>query len=962
LTGQIKNGKYKGTFNREIRELKEVQYKKDLDLPSFLSLFFFLLLLSGQFLSAENSGALLGQISDEGQNPIDKVQVTLTSKDTLFRCSVFSDVNGFFEFNGIPPGELLVAFDRDGYKPFEQPGVVFEPSQILYVKISLKRTERPDGSTSKPVWVDLSNPSSQTIIDTLQIKALPSANNIWSLVENQDLSATTNRIDVGGMWASEPALFSSRGSVSWTQTTYLINGMNVTDPYQTGRPLFYPDLYSVAYTQHSNGQHPVPYLSPAGYFDLTPRQGAPEYHGGLSAFFTTRGMTTSNITPALEKEGLYESNHLNSFQNYNAQASGPILPGRLFFFTSFTRLDLSRDIAEFAGDDKASVTSGLMNLTYLLSRSSLQIFWTGQIVQQPFYGAARKVPYSATLNRRDLFNVFQVIWRMRVRPDYFFQVGASLSRGNIHSNFQEGETEPHGLEIFKKTPSGVGAAEGRDDRTALVLQGNGEVLLGNLSHYHHRFEYGFSLQHLSSSSEEKILDNYHLHFYGENPLEIVRFNTPLEHSERAFNLQLFAQETLTFPNLASLSFGLNFVSTRGWTPSENSTNIFIENHPSLRREGGKITWLNLSPRLAFVLPLTSQKTTSLRISAARYYFELPLWYLTYGNPNAPAGLAYPWIDRNHDNKFQEGEAGELWRREGPFYAQIDPDLKRPHTDEYSVALTHIFGKNWYLTLAGFYRETRNLVETLNVGVPFSAYDAAQIYDPGDDYIPGNHDDLYLTVYNQKKETLGQDFFLLTNPESETRISRYRGLDLTLFKKFSQSSVFFFSATATEAIGMASPGNTEWENDDGVVGALYDNPNASIFAKGRLRFDRAYTARLGASFVVPLGFRLATLVKYYDGQPFARKIIVMGLNQGPFYIQAFSRGVARCEFNMTVDVRLEKVLNLGKAKGRIFLDGYNIFNWAMATQENERTGPEFTLRYATEIESPRVFRLGFAYEF
>ena len=781
-------------------------------------------------------------------------------------------------------------------------------------------------------------------------------------MENQDLSATTNRIDVGGIWASEPALFSSRGAVSWTQTSYLINGMHVTDPYLTGTPLYYPDLFSVAYTQHSSGQHPIPYSSPGGYFDVTPKQGTPDYRGALSAFFTAKGMTTSNITPALEKEGLDEANRLNSFQNYNAQVSGPILPGRVFFFTSFSHLGLSRDIAEFAEDDRSSIASGLVNLTCLFSRSSLQVFWTGQVVKQPSYGAARKVPFSATLDRKNLFHVFQVIWKLRIRPDHFFQVGASLSRGNIHSDFQAGATEPHGLDIFKKIPSGVAAAAGRSDRTALVLQGNGEVFSGDLSRYHHRLEYGFSLQHLFCSSEEKILDNYHLHFYDENPAEIVRFDTPLEHGEKAFHLHLFAQETLTFPNLASLSLGLNIISTRGWASSGMSKRAFLQDHPGEQREGGKITWLNFSPRVAFVLPFTSKKTTSLRMAAARYYFELPLWYLTYGNPNAPAGLAYPWIDRNHDHKFQEEEAGALWRREGPYYAQIDPELKRPYTDEYSLALTHVFAKNLYLTLAGFYRETRNLVETLNVGVPFSAYNPAEIYDPGDDYIPGNRDDLYLTVGNQKRETLGQDFFLLTNPESATRISRYRGLDLTLIKKFSQTSVLFFSATATEAIGMTSPGNTEWENDDGVMGALYDNPNAAIFAKGRLRFDRAYTARLGASVEIPLGLRLATLMKYYDGQPFARKIIVLGLNQGPFYIQAFSRGVARYEFNMTVDVRLEKVFSLGKAKGKIFLDGYNIFNWAMATQENEWTGPEFILRYATEIESPRVFRVGFAYEF
>jgi hypothetical protein len=45
-----------------------------------------------------------------------------------------------------------------------------------------------------------------------------------------------------------------------------------------------------------------------------------------------------------------------------------------------------------------------------------------------------------------------------------------------------------------------------------------------------------------------------------------------------------------------------------------------------------------------------------------------------------------------------------------------------------------------------------------------------------------------------------------------------------------------------------------------------------------------------------------------------------------------------------------------------LDGFNIMNRNLATEENEWTGPEYPERFATEIQSPRIFRLGLAYEF
>jgi len=912
----------------------------------------------GPLALAQSPGVLIGRVIDPGGRPVADCRISLISDDGPLHLEAQSTADGSFVLAGIPPGKYGLLIDRAGFTSLSPRNITFEPSSQLCVRISLAAESESPATSESLVWTDLSDASSRTVIDDFQVQSMPSANNIWSLIENQDFSATTNRIDVGGVWASLPALWSSRGGVSWTQSSYLINGLEATDPYVTGMPLYYPDLEALQFVVHSNGRHPISYLSPGGAFDLVPKQGTADFHGALSAFFTTPGMASGSIPIRLQDEGLQERTRLNSFENYSAQFSGPIFPEKLLVFASLSHLNLSRDVAEFGPDDRGTVSSALVNLTYRLGRSTLHFLWTGQAIHHPTAGAARGVPFSATLDRKNLYNVFQVIWRTRLRPDHHFEVGAAFNKGNIHSQFQDGISEPHGQEVFREIPSGAAASAGRDDRTTVVLQGKGQALWGRLSRLLHRVDYGFSLRSAVSSSATEILENIHLHYLGDEPFEIVQFNTPLRHKEKSFDIHLFVEDCITFRNLASLSFGLHLVSTRGWAPRLDP---LPGTPPPPGREGGKINWLNVAPRLSFALPLLNDKSLTFRVSAGRYYFSLPLQYLSYGNPQALGALVYPWTDLNHDGRFQPGEGGELWRRERPFYADIDSQLERPYTDEFSVSVTKIFRGDLYLTLAGFYRETRHLVETLNIGVPLTAYSPVELYDPGDDTIPGTPDDLHLTVYNQNKESLGNDLFLLTNPDAGSRVSRYRGLDLTLVKKFGPT-VFFLAATATEAVGTSSPGNTEYENDDGVIGALYDNPNAFLFAKGRLRFDRAYTARLGVSFPLPFGFRLAGLAKYYDGQPFSRKIIVTGLNQGPFYVQSFPRGVARYEFNMTVDLRLEKTIALGRALGRVFLDAYNIFDWALATQENEWTGPEFPLRYATEVQSPRVIRLGMRYEF
>jgi hypothetical protein len=80
------------------------------------------------------------------------------------------------------------------------------------------------------------------------------------------------------------------------------------------------------------------------------------------------------------------------------------------------------------------------------------------------------------------------------------------------------------------------------------------------------------------------------------------------------------------------------------------------------------------------------------------------------------------------------------------------------------------------------------------------------------------------------------------------------------------------------------------------------------------------------------------------------------------IQAHGRGVARYEFNMTVDLRLEKYFRFSFGTVRLMADVFNLFNQHLATAESPWTTPEFPLRFATDIQSPRTWRLGLHIEF
>jgi hypothetical protein len=901
-------------------------------------------------LQAMDRARIFGEIFSRTGNPLQNVQIILEGQQTTTYRTASSGQSGSFIFGALPPDRYILRCLGRDYKPLIHQEIPLGPSQTLRLKITFSKEEDPLPSEITFIRTDYGDIVTQTTQDSDLIHRTPTAHNVWSLVENLDFSATTNRIDVGGLWGAIPALFSSRGGVSWTQTEYYLNGMDVGDPFITGRPLFYPDFYSLYATQLTNAGHPIQTLGPGGAFNLITRQGGDDFHGGASLFFLNSSLQSDNVSARLNDEGIFESHRFNSLYDGNVHLSGPIIPERLNFFASATGFRLNRDMAEFDEDDLSDVLSGLFSLNARLGTSDLNLLWTGQRISHNSYGAERKVPFSSTTDREETYNTLQAVLNTSAADRHFFKFGLSFSQGTFQSRFQEGDV-PHGYEIFTKIPVGSAAQSRRDIRTNLNFLFSGESILAGENAPSHGLKYGFQVKYGEASANVDVFQNHHRLFYEGSPVQVALFNTPFQHREASLHIDGFLKDTLTFRSLFSVYLGLHMTYSRGWAP---------DIPPGTDYQG--ISWFNLSPRLGITFPLNRDKSAAIKIHVARYFLSLPLGYLTYGHPNAPGALVYRWEDLNSDSLFQDSEASTLLRREGPYFGSIDPNILRPQVDELGISWQKSSKSGWDFMFGLFTRETRNLIETLNTGVPFEAYDPVRIFDTGDDRLFGTHDDLIFTVFDQQPDSLGQDLHFLTNEVGENRLSKYYGADLAVVKRYGEKFTFFLSLTATQADGTTSPGNTEQENDDGIIGSLYDDPNSQINARGRMRFDRAYTGRLGIRYKAPLGITLGCVIKYYDGQPFTRKIIVAGLNQGPFYIQAHPRGVARYEYNRTIEIRIEKAFRFQDGTLRLILDGFNVINRALATEEYEWTSAQFPLRYATEIQSPRIFRLGLSYEF
>jgi hypothetical protein len=363
--------------------------------------------------------------------------------------------------------------------------------------------------------------------------------------------------------------------------------------------------------------------------------------------------------------------------------------------------------------------------------------------------------------------------------------------------------------------------------------------------------------------------------------------------------------------------------------------------------------------------LTSDGRTILRGSYGRFYHQIGTDLVSSQNPNGRAGALFRFEDENGNRVLDPGEI-ELETPLAvslPALNEIDPEIAQPRTDELSLGLDREMGSGLALSVTLLYRKDRKLIDDVNVGVDESAFQEGEALDPGRDLARGTADDAVVPVFNQSRETLGQDRFQLTNPEGLE--SRYRGIAIEADKRARRWQIKA-SLSLSESEGfLPGPG---LESQVGAPSAtpLFNDPNTLTNALGRTFWDRPRILRLSGFYEWKWGMRFASAYRYQTGQPMYRSILVSAtlegvpLAQGPVEILAEPQGAAIQPSVHLLDVRAEKGFSLGNAgKLDLVFDLFNSFNANTATEVSSRRGAFGAI---LEVLPPRVARIGVRYRF
>ena len=346
--------------------------------------------------------------------------------------------------------------------------------------------------------------------------------------------------------------------------------------------------------------------------------------------------------------------------------------------------------------------------------------------------------------------------------------------------------------------------------------------------------------------------------------------------------------------------------------------------------------------MGLAFDVTGNKRNVLKSSYGRYYHNMSRNIPMIVNPNdAPQWRRYVWNDLNGDRVYEPGEEGQLLgTRGGVASGSLGPDLQAPYTDEVTVFFEREVARNFGVRTGFVMKRNTNLTQTVNSLYPYSAFNIpTDVVDPGSDGVTGTADDGVLHLFNLQPNLIGQVSNLVISPSNW--VTSYYTWEFVANRRLSGRWSMLGSLSIT------------WRNDFNAYRANPNMPPQSDELPVTM-------ARLGATFDAGWGLHVSPLVRYQQGDPWAR-VVSARLNYGSANVLAEPMGTRRLDDSLVFDARVERQVRLPRQTSLgLFFDLFNIANQNTAFTIVTTTGSSFMRPQS--IMAPRVVRIGAKFTF
>jgi hypothetical protein len=756
--------------------------------------------------------------------------------------------------------------------------------------------------------------------------ALPHGDSLFSLLETSQAEMISDRISGGGLGFGTAARFSTFGSSS-TETRFRVGDIDITDPWTGGIPLGLPELFWWQRVSVATGLLPADIDTTGSAVTLEPLRPTTDWksvvEGSTSLGDSLTAMPSASAAPPIAR--------LTAWNRGSVVTRGSIGRGRagLVFAGAWTRAS-ERDRGGPVPAD-AGVGSAFAHVVVAATQKDevRTIAW----VQRALFPDATSAVYAnPQAQLTDVSTHVQSTWARNQGAGAGWRLfGGYTRRQRTPQSTLLAAATTERLDAGPVPQQVVDTGARADQR----LSAGARIARASGAAGRQQLQGGVDIDGAQSTSAPGF-NGVIAELVDGLPARLWQYTQPSQTSRRhSTTISAFASARLT--------------STAG----RGALDVALRYESLVAAADGAaqgVNWSTWLPRAAFRWSLDARHRVGLFGGFARSAYQLPLADLAWGDPASARADVFRWTGGSKDPTV--GGSPPLFSAGPGGIGRIDPNLRRPYSDDLVAGIDAQPLAGVRLQLAGVGKWERRLLGVVNQSSLPPAYSIVPVADPGLDLQSASGQ--VLPVANLVLPTAPYRFDdVLVNAAGLTA----RRLAVKLTTEVTAGRFYMLLAgTAYLAEGVAaSQGFRGTENDQGLLGDVLLDPNAALYSRGRLFGDRAFTGKLITVFRFPSSTTLGAIVRYQDGQPFARLVVAPGLNQGPELVRAFPNGDSRFTFTGTLDARAQKEFAMGRRRLAIVVDAYNLTNLSEEVEERVVTGQAF--RTPAAIQPPRTVRVG-----
>lgn len=877
-----------------------------------------LLLLSiGTVASAQIlTGSIVGTVKDETGAVLPGVTVVVTSPALISKSQDrITDVDGFFRFPALPPGEYMVTMSLDGFATIQHGplhvsvGGTIEGMHVM----KLATVQESVVVTAEAPVVDPTKAGVSTNYGSEYVENTPIARfTFFDLIQSSP-GVSTMRFDNA---ASRSSAFGSNVN----ENAYQLDGTDLTAPL-TGAAWPWPNTDIIEEIQIVGLGAPAEYGNVQGaVFNVVTKSGGNDFSGDLNYYYQTQSLTGNNLSKEqLEALGDPQPFNRAQYSDLTFQIGGPIKRDKIWFFAGFqTRREhfsepgTPKQFPKEEDDDRYffKVTTQINEKNKVVAELHNDYFNIPRTI-------SFSLPNEASLTEKGNNPTPSVLWTSILSDKTFLEVRYAGFYGIDKGDLNSGDYS---------TPGHYDLSTGEYSVNALYWY-DGDIwktqVSGKVSHFandflagDHDFRFGVQFQQGGNDYIAALTGGAKFYDYAGAPY-LAYYQTPYHYASSMWTVGTFVDDSWKVNDTVNLSLGVRFDHSVGSVQDVKELDAFgKETGKTITGLGDVITWNTVSPRIGATFKLGAEGRGIVRGYYGRFYQALLTGAIDDLSPGRTLTSIYAWNpDTNaYDDLIEIDDPRER-------LAGVDPDLKNPYTDQFSLGLDYAITNDFAIGVTGIYKKTRNQVGFINIG---ATYEPVQ-YTYFDERDQQNHT---ITVYDQTNDP-EDSRLLLTNPAEFKET--YKGLMLTANKRMSKNWMMLASLTISKAEGLNSgsgAGGADSAQDSRATTRFGDDKNDFINAYGLLKGDRKYMFKLTGSYQFPYGIMLSANYNYLSGRPWAPTLrVVDALNQGTQTVMLAPRSDdLRTPAVNLMDIRVQKEFKLGGDFGVEFLmDVFNLLN-------------------------------------